>query len=74
MELNHYLIDISKAVSEEGEPGQYGPPRVQMITYAVLAPTAEEAMRRFTEEQAGEIVYEGPLVEGTIIGIQQINV
>lgn len=73
--LHTFLIDTVSSVEkdvedDESASGWSRGAAVQMKTYAVVAPDPQEAFRRFTEEQAGEVVYTGDIVNAVIIGIQ----
>lgn len=62
--LNKFIIDVVQPNIDTGA-------HVQLISYMVLAPTAEEAMRRFFDEEQGSIIYEGDIVDRILIGIQE---
>lgn len=64
--LTKYLIDIVKAVEAE----EYEGAKVQLVTYSVLAGSADEAVQRFFHDEAGVVMYEGDIVDGIFIGIQ----
>lgn len=77
-DLNNYLIDIVRPAEvfdgftcEGGE--SVFKPQVQLVTYGVLASSAEEAYRRFIEEEAGAIVFEGEVTDSVVVGIQIAN-
>lgn len=62
--LNNYLLDVVGAVQHKD-----GEPQVQMTTYVVAAENPEHALRRFFDEEAGEVFYEGEVVDRILIGI-----
>lgn len=70
MELNNYLIDTVEYVNPNAHDTWPGG-GVKMKTYRVAASTAEAAMNRFADEEAGEVIYEGELANFIIIGIQK---
>lgn len=64
MELNKYGIDTVRIVEDkDGNPG------VQVITYAILGPTAEEAYHRFMEGGDYPVIFEGEVADRIVIGI-----
>ncbi len=71
--LQSYLIDTVQAVEVAGIGEVDGNPvnvsKVQMITYKVLAQTPDHALKRFTQEGAGVIVYQGDIVDKILIGM-----
>lgn len=79
IELNTYIIDVvrpKRALVPIDPPDGTsdlvdGGPKVQLVSYAVVAPNPNEAMRRFFEEEAGEIIYEGDIVDRIAVGIEQ---
>lgn len=65
LELNTYLIDFAAdAWSEEGEP--LG---IEVVRFSVLAKSAEDALRRFLEEEAGVEVDRTPPQDLIVLGI-----
>lgn len=62
--LTNFLIDTVQSAGED---------KVVMKTYAVLGSSADEAFRRFMQDQAGTIVYEGEPVEAIVVGMQLAN-
>lgn len=64
MELNKYGIDTVRIVEDkEGNPG------IQVITYAVLGPSAEAAYNRYMEGGEFPILFEGEVADRIVIGI-----
>lgn len=64
MELNKYGIDTVRIVEDaDGNPG------VQVITYAVLGPSAQEAYARYMEGGEYPIIFEGEVADRIVIGI-----
>lgn len=71
VELNNYLIDTVEPVMVRSETADGYHSQVKMKTYRVAAADAPSALQRFTEEQAGEVMYEGEPANFIIIGIDK---
>jgi hypothetical protein len=71
MQLNRYLIDI---VRPGHIPDVVGPVGVQLVSYSVLAETAEAAYERFmNDENAGVVVYEGDIADSVVVNLEQVS-
>lgn len=69
-QLNTYMIDTVRLV-ESGPWDENHSCGVQMVTYTLIAESAEEALRLFTEKEVGRIVFEGEIVDSVIVGIEK---
>ncbi len=71
--LTAYTIDIVEAQDDlvwYEEHKQYvHEPKVRMVTYKVLGMNPQHAMHRFFNEEAGEIIHTGEVVDRIMVGI-----
>lgn len=58
--LHNFLLDVV-------QPMPIG--KVQMITYKVLASSPDHAVKRFFNEEAGIIVFQGEVVDRILVGM-----
>lgn len=65
LELNGFYIDTVRVVPESLDDE----PKVQMVRYSVLASDAEDALKRFFEDEAGVVVEETDPTDLIVVGM-----